>query len=71
MNIKFLNSALTLILFAVFRFFLLGDSILLKQLIPSALTGVVIGKGGETITKLQAETGTIVKMSQGGDFYPG
>lgn len=49
-----------------------GDgSVLLKQLIPSVIAGVIIGKGGESITKLQANTETVVKMSKSGDFYPG
>ncbi len=43
----------------------------LKILIPSVAAGAVIGKGGETISQFQKETGTSVKMSKGGDYYPG
>ena len=43
----------------------------LKQLIPSHLAGVILGKGGETINGIQAETGSNIKMSKGNDFYPG
>ncbi|ESO03483.1 hypothetical protein HELRODRAFT_112347 [Helobdella robusta] len=48
-----------------------ADSILLKQLFPSLITGLIIGKGGEAITKLQADTNTTIKMSKNGDFFPG
>ena len=44
---------------------------LLKQLIPSHLAGVVLGKGGETIVNIQSTTGSVVKMSKGNDYYPG
>lgn len=48
-----------------------GDCVLLKQLIPSTMAGVILGKGGDTINKLQTETATNIKMSKSGDFYPG
>jgi len=44
---------------------------LLKQLIPSHLAGVVLGKGGETIVGIQTTTGAVIKMSKGNDYYPG
>lgn len=44
---------------------------MLKQLIPSTMAGVILGKGGDTINKLQTETATNIKMSKSGDFYPG
>jgi hypothetical protein len=50
---------------------LTAQDVLLKQLVPANLAGVILGKGGETITSLQAETGTVMKMSKGNDFYPG
>jgi KH domain len=48
-----------------------AQDVLMKQLIPANLAGVILGKGGETITSLQAATGTVMKMSKGNDFYPG
>jgi len=45
--------------------------VLLKQLIPSHLAGVILGKGGETIVGIQTATGSTIKMSKGNDFYPG
>ena len=45
--------------------------VFLKVLIPSIAAGAVIGKGGETISQIQKDTGTNVKMSKGGDYYPG
>jgi len=45
--------------------------VLLKQLIPSHLAGVILGKGGETINSVKSATGTEIKMSKGSDYYPG
>jgi RNA-binding protein Nova len=47
-----------------------GD-VLLKQLVPGGLAGVILGKGGETIVATQAETGTVMKMSKAHEVYPG
>ena len=47
------------------------DNIHLKVLIPSIAAGAIIGKGGETITQIQKETGAVIKMSKANDFYPG
>ena len=41
------------------------------MLIPSIAAGAIIGKGGETITQIQKETGANIKMSKANDFYPG
>ncbi|ELT99335.1 hypothetical protein CAPTEDRAFT_173082 [Capitella teleta] len=46
-------------------------NISLKVLVPSIAAGAIIGKGGETITDIQKETGATVKMSKNNDFYPG
>jgi RNA-binding protein Nova len=54
-----------------FIFIGLAQDVLLKQLVPSILAGVILGKGGETITGLQMSTGTVMKMSKGNDYYPG
>ena len=48
-----------------------GDSILLKVLVPSVAAGAIIGKGGETISHIQKETGAVIKMSKANDYYPG
>lgn len=41
------------------------------MLVPSNAAGAVIGKGGETIGKLQRETGAKMKMSKNQDVFPG
>lgn len=38
---------------------------------PRAAVGVVIGKGGDMIKKIQAETGARVQFHQGRDEGPG
>ena len=47
------------------------DNVHLKILVPSIAAGAIIGKGGETITQIQKETGANIKMSKANDFYPG
>ncbi len=42
-----------------------------KFLIPSAVAGCIIGKGGRIICKVQQETGTKIKLSQNYEFFPG
>jgi RNA-binding protein Nova len=42
----------------------------LKMLVPSALAGSIIGRGGERISQLQKDTECRVKMSKANDFYP-
>jgi RNA-binding protein Nova len=44
---------------------------MLKMLIPSTVAGSIIGKGGQTIAKLQLDTKTVIKLSKNNDFYPG
>lgn len=39
--------------------------------VPRAAVGVVIGKGGDMIKKIQAETGARVQFQQGRDDGPG
>ena len=48
-----------------------GDTLHLKMLIPAAAAGAIIGKGGETITQIQKESGANIKMSKANDYYPG
>ncbi len=42
-----------------------------KVLIPSAVAGCIIGKGGTIISQVQQETGTKIKLSQNHKFFPG
>lgn len=41
------------------------------MMVPSCAAGAVIGKGGETIGKLQRDTGAKMKMSKNQDTFPG
>lgn len=43
----------------------------LKMMVPSCAAGAVIGKGGETIGRIQKETGAKMKMSKNQDVFPG
>lgn len=54
-----------------YLFYIVGDNIHLKILVPSIAAGAIIGKGGETIAQVQKEAGARVKMSKANDFYPG
>lgn len=47
------------------------ENIYLKVLVPSVAAGAIIGKGGETITQIQKDTGANIKMSKSNDYYPG
>jgi len=49
----------------------MGPPVNLKILVPAIASGAIIGKGGETIADVQKQTGTRIKMSKAGDFYPG
>lgn len=40
-------------------------------MVPGAGCGAIIGKGGETIAKMQKSCGARVKMAKNSDFYPG
>ena len=35
------------------------------------MAGSIIGKGGETISNLQIQSGTRIKLSNNNEFYPG
>ncbi|KAF6026765.1 NOVA1 [Bugula neritina] len=47
------------------------DDVHLKMLVPSCAAGAVIGKGGETIGKLQRDSTAKMKMSKNQDTFPG
>lgn len=47
------------------------DDVHLKIMVPSCAAGAVIGKGGETIGRLQRETTAKIKMSKNQDTFPG
>jgi len=48
-----------------------SSEFLLKVAVPRAAVGVVIGKGGDMIKKIQNETGARVQFQQGRDDGPG
>lgn len=48
-----------------------ATSIHLKILIPSNMAGVVLGKGGETIIRIQEECMIKAHMSKANEFFPG
>ena len=50
---------------------LAADNVHLKVLVPSIAAGAIIGKGGETITQVQKDSGANIKMSKANDYYPG
>mmetsp|Transcript_8915 Transcript_8915/g.20028 ORF Transcript_8915/g.20028 Transcript_8915/m.20028 type:complete len:563 (+) Transcript_8915:436-2124(+) len=43
----------------------------LKVLVSNSASGLIIGRSGSTISDLQAKSLTRIKLSQGGDYYPG
>lgn len=43
----------------------------LKMLVSNSASGLIIGRSGSTISDLQAKSHTRIKLSQGGDYYPG
>jgi KH domain len=43
----------------------------LKMLVSNNVAGSIIGRGGQTISELQSESNTRIKLSQSGDYYPG
>ena len=43
----------------------------LKLLVSNSASGLIIGRSGSTISELQAKSLTRIKLSQGGDYYPG
>merc|ERR1719430_1211742 len=48
-----------------------GGDLHLKLLIPSNVSGHIIGKGGETIAELRRSSGTNIMMSKNNEMYPG
>eukprot|EP00977_Amphora_coffeiformis_P024174 scaffold15108_cov180-Amphora_coffeaeformis.AAC.50 len=42
-----------------------------QVLIPDSMIGSILGRGGRTLTDLQAMTGTRIRISQRGEFLPG
>lgn len=43
----------------------------LKLLVSNNVAGSIIGRGGQTISELQMQSSTRIKLSQTGDYYPG
>lgn len=50
---------------------LIATSIHLKILVPSNIAGVVLGKGGETIIRIQEENNIKAHMSKSNEYFPG
>jgi RNA-binding protein Nova len=48
-----------------------GRDIHLKLLVPSNVSGHIIGKGGETIAEIRRTSGTHVTMSKNTEVFPG
>jgi len=48
-----------------------GHDLHLKLLIPSNVSGHIIGKGGETIAELRRTSGTNIMMSKNNELFPG
>jgi len=43
----------------------------IKLLVSNNVAGSIIGRSGQTISELQKQSSTRIKLSQSGDFYPG
>lgn len=43
----------------------------IKLLVSNNAAGSIIGRAGQTISELQTESGSRIKLSQAGDYYPG
>lgn len=43
----------------------------IKLLVSNNVAGSIIGRAGQTISELQAQSSTRIKLSQTGDYYPG
>lgn len=43
----------------------------IKMLVSNNAAGSIIGRAGQTISELQTESNTRIKLSQSGDYYPG
>lgn len=48
-----------------------STAIAIKMLVSNNVAGSIIGRSGQTISELQSESNTRLKLSQSGDFYPG
>lgn len=49
-----------------------ADSLVsLKMLVSNNVAGSIIGRSGQSISELQAQSSSRIKLSQAGDFYPG
>lgn len=47
------------------------DTTAIKLLVSNNVAGYIIGRAGQTISELQSESNTRIKLSQSGDYYPG
>lgn len=69
---KYLPSMFISSYFLFLRFdFISAGGVHLKILIPSNLAGVVLGKGGESIIRIQEESNIKAHMSKANEFFPG
>lgn len=49
-----------------------ADSLVsIKMLVSNNVAGSIIGRSGQSISELQAQSSSRIKLSQAGDFYPG
>ena len=49
-----------------------ADSLVsVKMLVSNNVAGSIIGRSGQSISELQAQSSSRIKLSQAGDFYPG
>ena len=49
-----------------------ADSLVsLKMLVSNNVAGSIIGRSGQSISELQSQSSSRIKLSQAGDFYPG
>ena len=39
--------------------------------VPDDVASQIIGRGGETVRRIQSESGAVVRMSCRGEYYPG
>ena len=51
--------------------FVAENEMAIKLLVPNYAAGAIIGRQGSTISAIQAESGTRIKLSQNRDFFPG
>ncbi|KFD52573.1 hypothetical protein M514_06607 [Trichuris suis] len=48
-----------------------SESVMVKLLVPAAVSGAIIGRHGETIANLQQDTKTHIKLSKSTELFPG